>query len=192
MGWLGDAVFGVVIFAFLIFGFRNGVSGGLFTAIGIVVAIALAVIFAAPLGRVLGDRFDWEEPTVSAVGFVILLVAGSLVFWGLREVVKRSAFLRQGGFWNSVLGTVFWGALGLIFVVLCLSVLLVSHRETFGKVAYERSAACRFVFDKVPVTRALKERVERPRPKRELTELEKLEKGFLHTTPDNDGSEADD
>jgi len=185
MGWLGDAVFGVVILVFLIFGFRNGVSGGLFTAIGIIVVIALALIFAAPLGHALGDRYEWEEPTVSAVGFIILLAAGLLIFWGLRQVLSRSALLQQGGFLNSVLGTVLWGALGLIFVVLCLSVLLASHHGTFKSVPYKYSAACRFIFDKVPGTRDLRYwREHHVKPKaREEPFIEEL---FPRTTQDDE------
>lgn len=185
MGSLGDATFGGIILLFLAFGYRRGASKGLFGTLGFIVVIIVALMLAGPLGRAIGNRFEWEEPTVSAVGFVILLGAGLIVLWIFREALKRIVLWRWGGFLNSLVGAVMWAIIGFLFVALGLSVLLMSHHETFDKVAYKQSAACRFIFDKVPVTRNLKARVERPHPQREPTPLEELEKGFRHTPPEN-------
>jgi len=191
MGWLGDATFGGIMLLFLAFGYRRGASKGLFATLGFIVVLIVAVTLAGPLGRVIGSRFNWEEPTISAVGFVILLGAGLIVLWIFRGASKRIVRWRWGGLLDGLVGAVMWAIVGFLFVALCLSVLLMSHRETFDKVAYKHSAACRFLFDKVPVTRNLKARVERPRPKRGPTPLEEVQEGFRQT-PDNDESEVGD
>lgn len=189
---IGDAVFGGVVLLFLIFGFRKGISFGIFSAAGFVLAVVLAVLLATPLGGVIGKPFRWGEPALSAVGFFVVLGVGLIVLLLLRGVLKRWLGGQRGPVVDSIIGTVLWGMLGLVLVILCLSVLLVSHSGVFTDVAYSRSAACRFIFDKVPVTRGLKARVERPRKPRTPTDLDELmDRGFRHKTEDDDSSETD-
>ena len=191
---LGDGVLGVVLVLFLIFGFRRGVSVGLFaSALFVAVTIAAAVL-AAPFGRVLGRYLSWEEPTLSGLGFGLSFVAGLIILACLRGLLKRSITKRPDGFISSIGGSLTWGVLGIAFLVLCLTALLVSHRDLFETAAYERSAACRFVFDEVPVVRDLKARIDRPvqhKPEPRSDDVEQLEKGFRGTGDDNDESEED-
>jgi uncharacterized membrane protein required for colicin V production len=190
---LGDGVLGVVLVLFLIFGFRRGVSVGLFAAAVFVAVTIAAAILAAPLGRVFGRYLSWEEPALSGLGFGVSFIAGLLILACLRGLLKRSISRRPEGFISSVAGALVWGVLGLAFLVLCLTALLVSHRDLFESAAYKRSAACRFVFDEVPVARDLKARIDRPaEPKPEpSTDVEVLQKGFGPTDKDGERSEAD-
>ncbi len=190
---IGDAVFGGVVLLFLIFGFRRGMSFGIFSAAGFVLVVVLAVLLATPLGGVIGKLFHWGELTLSTVGFFVVLGVGLIVLLLLRGLLKESLRGQRGRVVDTMTGTLLWGALGLVFLVLCLSVLLVSHNGVFTNVAYKRSAACRFIFDKVPVMRELKTRVERPRTPRSKTptDLQELERGFRRTTEDDDSSEKD-
>jgi len=189
---LGDAVFGVVILLFLAFGFRKGLSVGLFAVAGFVTILIVALALAEPLGRAMGGLFGLKEPAVSAIGFAVPLALGLLVLWPLRALTKRLVVWRRGGVVNGVAGALLWGVLGFVFIVLCLSTLLVSHRDVFHSVAYDRSAACRFIFDRAPLTRDLKARVERPRePKPERTPAFEEVGDFRHGSDDDDESETD-
>jgi hypothetical protein len=166
---------------------------GLFAAAFFVAVVIAAAILAAPLGRVIGKLLGWEEPAPSGVGFGLSVVAGLIILACLRGLLKRSALKRPEGFISSVLGALVWGVLGLAFLVLCLTALLVSNPSLFRSAAYKRSAACRFVFDKVPVVRDLKARIDRP-PEREPkppTDVEKVQEGFRATDDDEGASEAD-
>ena len=188
---VGDAVFGVILLLFLVFGYRKGLSIGLFTVIGLVVLVVLVVVFAAPVGRAIGGRFGWQEQAVSFSGFAVLLGVGLLLFLGLRIVLNRLLLRWPGGFMSSVAGALIWGTLGLVFIVLCLSVLLVSHSDTFYKVAYERSAVCEGIFDKAPLMRDLKARIDRISKRKPTVRKHDYEK-MLDTKGSDDESETED
>ena len=187
---VGDAVFGVILLLFLVFGYRKGMSIGLFTVTGLVVLVVLVVVFAAPVGRAIGGRFGWQERMTSSTGFVILLGVGLLLFFGLRILLRRLLLRWPGGFMSSVAGALIWGTLGLVFIVLCLSVLLVSHSDTFYKVAYERSAVCQRIFDKVPLMRDLKARIDRISEREPTVRKHDYEK-MLDTKGSDDEAETD-
>jgi hypothetical protein len=121
-----------------------------------------------------------------------VLGLGLAVGLPLRVLVKRLIVWRKGGFINSVAGTLLWGVLGLVFIVACLSVLLVSRRDVFKSVAYDRSAVCRFIFDRAPLMRDLKAQIERPREPKELKKPAFEEVGdFRHGSDGDDKSETD-
>jgi uncharacterized membrane protein required for colicin V production len=192
MAGLGDAVFGVVILLFLAFGFKRGLSLGLFSVAGFIVVLIAALSLAKPLGQAVGNAFGLKEPAVSGFGFAIVFGLGLGLLFVLGVLVKRLIAWRKGGFVNSVAGTLLWGVLGFAFIVLCLSALLVSHHGLFDSVAYDRSAACRFIFDRAPLVRDLKARVERPRePKEEKKPAFEEVDDFRHGSGEHNESKTD-
>jgi uncharacterized membrane protein required for colicin V production len=189
---LGDAVFGVVILLFLAFGSKRGLSLGLFSVAGFIAVLVAALSLANPVGQAVGNIFGLKGSAVFAVGFAIVFGLGLGVVLLLRMLVKRLIVWRKGGFINSVAGTLLWGMLGLVFIVLCLTALLVSHSGIFESVAYDRSAACRFIFDRTPLMRDLKARVERPREPKEKKKPAFEEVGdFRHGSDDDHESRTD-
>jgi uncharacterized membrane protein required for colicin V production len=185
---VGDAVLGALALVFLAIGFRKGMSLGLFVTAGVVISAVVALLLSGPLGRTVGERLDCGTPTASGIGFVVVFGVGLALVALLRGLLKRSLDRWSEGLAGSIAGALTWCVLGLVFIVLCLSVLLAARSDLFQSVAHDRSAACRLVFDRVPLLHNLRARIEQrhPREPETPTDVEELEEGFRHRTEGND------
>lgn len=110
-----DIIIVVALFIGFILGYKDGFIRKLIGLIGLAVAIYLAVLFAAPFGRLiestLGIEFYLSEIIGSAVVFLIVMIIIAII----KRVVHPFDKV------NNVLNQILGGAVGLIQVTFFLS-----------------------------------------------------------------------
>ncbi len=161
MSFTVDIVIAVILILFLYYGYSRGVSLGLFTIVGVLTVFIIAFLFSQELADLIVPRFKVEPSSTIArlITFLGTFIVLGALFLMLRAVLRELLKQKAGPVIFRLGGSILWGVLGSILLIVCLIFILVIDNQSFTKFVYNNSSFCRYIFSNVPIATDLRQRL---------------------------------